>query len=123
MFTFVNMKERFEFILKHYRISQFELSEKLGVSKSTVSHLLSGRNKPGLEIIIAVMECFPDLNAEWFILGKGNKLKEINGQQKPQIDVKKIIKDEIQKLEYSIDMTHRELQHQLSQIKLKLNEL
>lgn len=117
------MKERFEFILKHYNISQLELSEKLGVSKSTVSHLLSGRNKPGLEIVVSVMESFKELNIEWFVLGKGNKLKQINEPQKPPLDVKMLIQDEIQKLEYSINMTHRELQHQLSEIKQKLSEI
>jgi len=53
------------------------LADELGIQRSGISHLLSGRNNPGFDFIQKLLTRFPKLNAEWFILGKGNMYKQI----------------------------------------------
>jgi transcriptional regulator with XRE-family HTH domain len=71
------MEERLLKILKHYEHTPSSFADKLGVQRSSISHLLSGRNKPGFEFLSRLLAEFTDLNMEWFISGKGNMIKKI----------------------------------------------
>jgi len=57
-----------------------EFADKIGVQRSGISHITSGRNKPSLDFLESTLKNFPDLNAEWLILGKGRPLKSQNEQ-------------------------------------------
>lgn len=68
-----------------FGISSTQLAEKMGVQRSSISHILSGRNKPSFDFIVKLMEQFPELNADWVLLGKGNMLKStLNTPKKEQ---------------------------------------
>jgi len=45
-------------------------ADKIGVSRGTITHVLSGRNKPSLEVVQKILETFPTVNAEWLLNGK-----------------------------------------------------
>lgn len=66
------MKERIQKILQEYNISSTNLADKLNVQRSSISHILSGRNKPGFEFIHKLLKNYPEINARWLILGKGS---------------------------------------------------
>ena len=68
------MKDRLEMILQKYGLSASHLAEILGVQRSGISHILSGRNNPGYEFLVSLVENFPDLNANWILTGKGKML-------------------------------------------------
>ena len=70
------MEERLLLILKHYDHSPSSFADKLGVQRSSISHLLSGRNKPGFDFLSRMITEFPDLNIDWVLTGKGNMLKK-----------------------------------------------
>jgi Helix-turn-helix. len=53
-------------------MSASAFAEKVGVQPSSISHILSGRNKPSLEFIQKVLIQFPKVNADWLISGKNN---------------------------------------------------
>lgn len=72
------MEKRLLEILKYYNYSSSTFAEKIGVQRSSISHLLSGRNKPSFDFIARLTEKFPEINIEWFINGKGNMLKKIS---------------------------------------------
>lgn len=65
------MNRRLQQFLSAENISQSQLAEILGVARASVSHILSGRNKPGYEFILNMTNRFPALNIEWLISGKG----------------------------------------------------
>lgn len=74
-FTMVNnteFAERLQKILDFYGISATELSNQISFNRSTISHLLSGRNKPSLDFVMKVLEKFPEVELYWFLNGKGN---------------------------------------------------
>ena len=47
----------------------------MGVQRSGISHILSGRNYPSFDFLQKLLENFPRLNAEWLILGQGSMYK------------------------------------------------
>ena len=43
----------------------------IGVNRSTISHILSGRNKPSIDFLQKLLSAYPNLNANWLITGIG----------------------------------------------------
>lgn len=77
------MKDRINKIMRDKTISAGSLAEILSVQASGISHILSGRNNPSLDFIVKFLNSFPDINPEWFILGKGEVYKEAKIEQVP----------------------------------------
>lgn len=69
------MVNRIQIILKKKGLSPSQLADEIQVQRSSISHILSGRNKPSLDFVSKVLERFHDLSAEWLIFGKGSMLK------------------------------------------------
>jgi hypothetical protein len=57
-----------------YTKSQFALE--LGISLSILTHISSGRNKPGLDMIQRILTHFKDLNPDWLLIGTGDLKRE-----------------------------------------------
>ena len=72
------MNRRFQTILDLENPSPAQLADRLGVQRSGISHILSGRNKPSFELLQRVVQSFPEISAEWLITGNGKPLKEQN---------------------------------------------
>ena len=66
------MKERIQKYMDFKNINAGELSVKLEVQRSNISHILNGRNKPSAAFIEKMLNVFPDLNARWLLTGEGN---------------------------------------------------
>jgi len=70
--------KRLEIILDYYNLSASAFADKINVQRSSLSHLLSGRNKPSLDFIIKVIEVFPEVDLYWILNGKGSFPKTEN---------------------------------------------
>ena len=71
----VNTEEfikRLERILQFYGLSASAFADKIQVQRSSISHLLTGRNKPSLEFVLKVVKTFPEVNLYWLLNGKGS---------------------------------------------------
>lgn len=78
--------KRLEIILDYYALNASSFADKIGVQRSSMSHLLSGRNKPSLDFVMKILEVFPDVDIHWILNGKGNFPKsneEISEMIKP----------------------------------------
>jgi len=71
------MIERILEILKIKNLSPAQFADLIGVQRSGMSHLISGRNNPSLEFIQKVLKTFPEINSDWLLFGKG---KMLNGE-------------------------------------------
>ena len=69
------IKERIEKLLKEEGITSSKFADEIGTQRSSISHILSGRNKPGLEIIQKILSRYRNLNSEWLITGRGDIYK------------------------------------------------
>ena len=63
--------KRLEQILDYYSLSASGFADKINVQRSSLSHLLSGRNKPSLDFIVKILEVFPEIDLYWILNGKG----------------------------------------------------
>ena len=66
-----NFINRLEKILDFYSLSASGFADKIGVQRSSLSHLLSGRNKPSLDFVLKIIEFFPEVDLYWILIGKG----------------------------------------------------
>ncbi len=64
--------QRLEKLLQYYGISAAAFADKIQVQRSSISHLLSGRNKPSLDFVLKVVKTFPEVNLYWLLNGKGS---------------------------------------------------
>ena len=64
--------KRLEIILDYYSLNASSFADKISVQRSSLSHLLSGRNKPSLDFILKIIEVFPEVDLYWILNGKGN---------------------------------------------------
>lgn len=75
------MQDQIQEILRREDLSSSQFADRIGVQRSSVSHVLSGRNKPGFDFIHKILESFPELNADWLITGNGEMYK---GKKTPE---------------------------------------
>lgn len=64
--------KRLEHLLRHYHLSASGFADKIGVQRSSISHLLSGRNKPSLDFVLKVVNTFKEVDLYWLLNGKGD---------------------------------------------------
>lgn len=86
--------QRLQKVMEYYSESASSFSDKIGVQRSSISHILSGRNKPSLDFVLKIMSAFPEVELYWLLNGKGrfpsganksNVEKEINREiEEPQ---------------------------------------
>ena len=69
------MNKRLQQFLSAENITQSQFADRIGVTKASVSHILSGRNKPGFDFIENMAASYPNLNLDWLIGGKGRMYK------------------------------------------------
>lgn len=67
--------KRLEKMLSHYNLSASSFADKIGVGRSSISHILSGRNKPSLDFILKILGEFPEVNLYWLMNGKGDFIR------------------------------------------------
>lgn len=72
------MIQRIQRVQQIKKLSPSAFADKLGVPRSTISHVLSGRNNPSLEFIQKILDSYPDIRTEWLVRGEGNMMKNVN---------------------------------------------
>lgn len=65
------MHNRLKQFLAAENITQAQFASTINIGKANISHVLSGRNKPGYDFIKAIMVGYPHLNLNWLMLGTG----------------------------------------------------
>lgn len=78
--------KKLETILDYYSLNASAFADKIGVQRSSLSHLLSGRNKPSLDFIMKIVEAFPEVDLYWFLMNVGTFPKS----EKNEIQVENI---------------------------------
>ena len=66
--------ERIAKIINDNNLSASSFTKLIGVQRSSISHILSGRNNPSLDLLLKIHKSFDYVSLEWLILGD-NSLK------------------------------------------------
>lgn len=70
------MNRRLLQFLQAENITQAQFADTLSVARGSVSHILSGRNKPGYDFLESLLLHYPRLNLDWLMTGKGRMYRE-----------------------------------------------
>lgn len=84
------MIDRILLVLKTQNLTSSQFADEIGVQRSSISHILSGRNNPSLEFVTKILKRFPDINSEWILFGKGSMYRQtemnfINKEEKKNL--------------------------------------
>jgi len=63
--------KRLQKVIDFHGESASSFAEKIGVQRSSISHILSGRNKPSLDFVLKILSSYPDVELYWLMNGKG----------------------------------------------------
>ena len=67
-----NVVIRLQKLMEQHQLSASAFAEKIGVQRSSISHLLSGRNKPSLDLLVKIEANFEEVSFEWLLKGNEN---------------------------------------------------
>ncbi|MBP2831960.1 helix-turn-helix transcriptional regulator [Aquimarina sp. U1-2] len=62
---------RIQKVMDFYALSASSFADHMGVGRSSISHILSGRNKPSLDFVMKIIETYTDVDLEWLLYGRG----------------------------------------------------
>ncbi len=104
MITHSEILKRIKSIISDNGLTNSSFADKIGVPRSTISHILSGRNNPSLDIIIKILDSFDEINADFLLKGEAST-PSINRENKdfintdltlfPELDIKETPKKEL----------------------------
>ncbi len=75
--------ERIALIIEEKGYSYSGFAHEIGVQRANVSHILSGRNRPSLDLVQRILRTFPELDPEYLLLGEG---EELGRKEKDDLD-------------------------------------
>lgn len=66
--------KRLRQVIDFHSLSASAFAELITVQRSSISHVLSGRNKPSIDFITKLNTALPDVNLYWLLNGSGEML-------------------------------------------------
>ncbi|MDB2325496.1 helix-turn-helix domain-containing protein [Flavobacteriaceae bacterium] len=97
MLNYEGIVLRIKKIIENNELNAASFAEKIGVQRSGISHILSGRNKPSLEFLSKIQHTFKEVEYDWLLLGIENSKKEaptlFSEKIEPQVQSDSIIDD------------------------------
>ncbi|MDG2372283.1 MAG: helix-turn-helix transcriptional regulator [Flavobacteriaceae bacterium] len=69
MLNYLEITKRIEKIIQAKELTASGFAEKIGVQRSSISHIMSGRNKPSLEFLIKITGVFPEISLSELVYG------------------------------------------------------
>ena len=85
-----NMKERSIKIMECERMGQAQFASAIGSQRAAMSHIISGRNNPSLDVMTKILHRYPQINPDWLLLGKGEMLRDNTPAMEPADNIAKI---------------------------------
>lgn len=72
------MVDRIRKVMEYFQMSTVNFADTIDISRSSLTHIFSGRNQPSLDVAKKILKAFPDVNTEWLVMGVGPMLKNEN---------------------------------------------
>ena len=86
------MHSRLKYWMEMEVLKSSALADNIGVNRATISHILSGRNKPSIDFLQKLLSSYPELNANWLISGVGDmKENQKQNEEKESKSIGKVV--------------------------------
>lgn len=66
------INERIQELIATLGESNNRFAQRIDTSSAVVSHIVTGRNRPNLELIQKILRVLPNLNVNWLVMGEGD---------------------------------------------------
>lgn len=76
------MRERIIQIMEREGMNPSKFAEAIGIQRSAMSHIISGRNNPSLDVLMKILEQFTYIDSDWLLFGRGEIIRNDNNQTK-----------------------------------------
>ena len=70
--------QRLNEIKNYYNLSGTRFADKVGKVKNTFANYLNGSRPIPTDVIVDILNTFPDLSADWLLRGKGDMFNKVN---------------------------------------------
>lgn len=70
MLNTIDIISRIQQLIKEHELNASSFAERIGVQRSSMSHILSGRNKPSLDFLAKIEAAFEDVSYSWLLKGE-----------------------------------------------------
>jgi transcriptional regulator with XRE-family HTH domain len=81
----MSINQKIKQILVDKNISASHFADEIGVQRSSISHILAGRNRPSLDIIQKIVKRYPELGLDWILSSE-----EINDSRTDKITSERV---------------------------------
>lgn len=79
------MKDRIFQLLDDKQMTLAAFADEIGVERSTMSHIKAGRSNPSLDVAQKILDRYPEVSADWLILGQGTMYRQKNDSREPNL--------------------------------------
>lgn len=80
-----DINQRIRLIMDNMQMTASAFADSLHIPRPAMSHVLNGRNKPGLEFIEKISRTYPSIRIEWILTGEGEMMKKSKAAAVEQI--------------------------------------
>lgn len=70
------MKERIKEIIEKEDLTPAKFADLLQINRAVVSHILTGRNNPSLDVVMRILSEMDYINSDWLLNGEGNMYRD-----------------------------------------------
>jgi len=86
----MDLNKKIEQIIVDKGLSPSYFADAIGIQRSSISHILSGRNKPSLDIVQRILKVFPDIDRDWLLFDSDSLSQNIPQPHKQVISTQPI---------------------------------
>ena len=77
------MREKLQILMNAENLTGSRLAEYLGIQPSSISHIMSGRNKPSLDFVQKILQRYPRINPDWLLLDSEQMYRAQSSEPSP----------------------------------------
>jgi len=81
----MEIKDRIIQVMEHEGQSPSKFAETIGIQRASMSHIISGRNNPSLDVLMKIMEQFTYIDPDWLLFGRGDMTRGNKPIQQPDL--------------------------------------
>ena len=82
----MELSDRISLVMKSHNLTASAFAERLGVQRSSISHIMGGRNRPSIDFLQKLLRAFPKVDATWLLLGDETRGRAYSLEEPEQED-------------------------------------